>query len=253
LAHQTQTNSLPYQEEKRNLSVAHLRLSEVAAIFFDFGETLATLAPAKEQLFIRAAQSIGLQLELEAVRRAYQIVDFHNKYSSVEVTDRSAFYQHYNEQLSEALGVSSHFAELAPALAEQFSHAKKWELFAEVPEVLNHLQQAGLRLGLVANWDRDLPELVERLQISQFFSTIVSSQEAGVEKPDAEIFKRALVNLSLVVENATILYVGNEYRADVMGARGAGLVPVLIDRNGLYPHADCLRFASLREWQEAQT
>lgn len=230
------------------MSLPPIRLSEVAAIFFDFGETLATLAPAKEQLFVRAAQSIGLELELEPVRRAYQIVDFHNKYSSVEVTDRHAFYQRYNEQLSEALGISGHFTELGPALAEQFSTAKKWELFADVPDVLNHLQQTGLPVGLVANWDRDLPELVERLEIRQFFSTIVSSQEAKVEKPDPAIFKQALANLSLAVENATILYVGNEYRADVLGARAAGLTPILIDTIGAYPHADCLRFPSLIRW-----
>jgi putative hydrolase of the HAD superfamily len=239
--------------EKRSLSVTQPKLSEVAAIIFDFGETLATLAPAKEQLFVRAAQSIGIELELEPVRRAYQIVDFHNKYSSVGITDRHAFYHRYNEQLSEALGISSHFTKLGPALAEQFGKAKKWELFAEVPDVLLQLQQAGRPLGLVANWDRDLPELVERLGIRQFFSTIVSSQQAGVEKPEPAIFNRALANLSLAVENKTILYLGNEYRADVLGAREAGLTPVLIDRNGLYPHTDCLCYASLRQWLEAMT
>lgn len=232
------------------MSVAQPGLSEVAAIFFDFGETLATLAPTKEQLFVRAAQSIGLELELETIRRAYQIVDFNNKYSSVEVTDRDAFYHSYNEQLSEALGISSHFTKLSPALAEQFRKEKKWKLFEEVPEVLSQLQQAGLPLALVANWDSNLSSLTEELGIRQAFSTIVASQTVGVEKPDPAIFLLAVAELSLSVKSQRILYVGNEYRADVMGARAAGLAPVLIDRNRLYRHADCARFLSLVQWLE---
>ena len=78
--------------------------------------------------------------------------------------------------------------------------------------------------------------------IQGFFSCIVSSQEAGVEKPNPAIFKQAIETLSLSVDSDGLLYVGNEYRADVLGARAAGLVPVLIDRDEDYPHADCIRF-----------
>lgn len=225
-----------------------LKLSGVKAVFFDFGDTLATLSPSREERFIRAAQLGGLELELESVRRAYQIVDFHNKYSSVHVLDRDDFYRHYNEQLAEALGISSHFASLGPALAAEFRNDKKWVLFDEVPETLRRLRQQGLPLALVANWDRNLSSLTEELGIREAFSTIVSSQTAGVEKPDRAIFLRAADQLALSVKTERILYVGNEYRADVLGARGAGLTPVLIDRAGLYRQVDCLRFASLLGW-----
>jgi putative hydrolase of the HAD superfamily len=225
-------------------------LAEIKAVLFDFGETLASLKPAKEELFISAARSIGLELLFSAVQRAYQIVDFHNKYSSVHVKNRADFYREYNEQLCWALGIRSHFEQLEPALASAFNEHKSWQLVDGVPEVLAALKQRGIRLAIVANWDRDLPALAERLGISHFFSTIVSSQEAGVEKPDPAIFARAVQELSLSTERDTILYVGNEYKADVYGSRAAGLVPILIDRYDLYPHADCLRFTSLLQWIE---
>jgi putative hydrolase of the HAD superfamily len=227
----------------------NLNLSNVKAVFFDFGETLATVAPSKEDLFIRAARSLGLKLEFEDVQRAYQIVDFHNKYSSVHVRDRDGFYQLYNEQLAEALGISSHLARLHPALVAQFSN-RKWQLFEETPQVLDRLRHQSLPVALVANWDSNLSDLVDQLGIRQEFLSIVSSQAAGVEKPDPAIFLRAVDELSLSVETDRILYVGNEYRADVIGARAAGLIPVLIDRSSVYKHADCLRFASLVEWLE---
>ncbi|HSS20778.1 MAG TPA: HAD-IA family hydrolase [Pyrinomonadaceae bacterium] len=228
-------------------------LENTRAILFDFGDTLASLSPTKEELFIQAAASLGVELSLPVVRRAYQIVDFHNKYSSVNVKDRADFYRSYNEQLCEAIGISSHFDDLQPRLVEHFKEHKSWQLFEDVLPVLSLIQQKGIPLGLVANWDRDLPELTERLGIKQYFATIVSSQEAGVEKPDPAIFESALRKLSLPVGNDRVLYVGNEYRADVMGARSAGLTPILIDRTELYANADCRRYPTLRQWSEAMS
>ena len=228
-------------------------MSNPDAIFFDFGETLATLAPSKEELFIQAARSIGLKLEPAAVCRAYQIVDFNNKYSSVTVKDRAAFYHNYNRKLAEALGISSHFAELGPALTEQFRKEKKWILFDDSDRVVSQLEKLGHQLALVANWNSDLPTLSEELGIGAYFSTIVASETVGVEKPDPAIFQLTADRLSLSPQEQKILYVGNDYSLDVMGARAAGLTPVLIDRYALYPHADCLRFASLDEWLEAMT
>jgi HAD superfamily hydrolase (TIGR01549 family) len=240
--------------EERNLPrLVQPRLETVRAVCFDFGDTLVSLSPTKEELFVMAARSLGLQLSLAAVKRAYQIVDFHNKYSSVQVKDRADFYRSYNEQLCEAIGISSYLEALLPVLATHFKQNKSWKLTEGAAEVLSILHERKILLALVANWDRELPELAERLGVRQFFSTIVSSQEAGVEKPDPAIFQRALADLSLSVTDETVLYVGNEYRADVLGARAAGLVPVLIDRDGLYPHADCLCYPSLRQWRESMS
>ena len=228
-------------------------LETAQAVFFDFGDTLASLEPSREALFVKAARSIGLELEPEAVRRAYQIVDFNNKYSSVTVTDRDTFYNNYNSQLVEALGISSHFARLGPALIEHFKREKHWTLFDDAAKSLDRLQASGRPLALVANWDKNLPTLIERLGIAANFSCVVASQAAGVEKPDPAIFQLAVKELSLRVPEQIVLYVGNEYRADVLGARAAGLTPVLIDRYALYPHADCHRFASLDELVTAMT
>jgi putative hydrolase of the HAD superfamily len=200
---------------------------------------------------VRAARAIGLELDHAAVKQAYCVVDFRNRYSSVQVTNRDGFYHNYNEQLCEALGVSSYFQKLQPALAALFLKAKRWVLMEDAQRTLASLNQRGIPLGLVANWDSNLPSLTEELGIRKFFSVIVPSQAVGVEKPDKEIFRCAAEKLSLSLSADRILYVGNEYRADVLGAREAGLTPVLIDRNRLYQHADCLRFNSLIEWLQA--
>ena len=45
-----------------------------------------------------------------------------------------------------------------------------------------------------------------------------------------------------------VLYVGDQYQNDVVGARGAGTAAVLLDRYGLQSERlDCVRIASLDE------
>ena len=43
------------------------------------------------------------------------------------------------------------------------------------------------------------------------------------------------------------VHVGDTYEDDVMGARSAGLRPILVDREDRHPEADCLRVRNLRE------
>jgi putative hydrolase of the HAD superfamily len=223
-------------------------LKNVDAVLFDCGETLVTLKPSREEIFVRGARSIGVDLTEESVRRAYQLVDFGNKYSSVSVRDKNDFYRTYNSQLCDALGIAVCFEELHPTLSALFESETQWVLVDGAQELLAELKRREIKLGLVANWDRNLASLAERLGVRHYFDLVLASVEVGVEKPDPGIFRIALERLSLSHLPARVLYVGNEYRADVIGSRSAGLTPVLIDRANMYPHADCLRFGSLKDW-----
>ncbi len=220
------------------------------AVFFDFGDTLVSLNPQKEDLFIKAALKIGMTLDKAAVKRAYGCVDFFMKFSSVLInkdSEKTEFYRLYNERLCEALGMSTSFTELWPFISEMFNGNKKWQLAEGSMETLTGLWSSGVRLAIVANWDRSLGELVRSFDIGHLFECVVSSQEAGVEKPNPAIFQVALRAMSLIDNPGSVVYVGNEYRADIVGARSAGLVPCLLDIDNRYPYADCRRIALLRE------
>lgn len=220
------------------------------AVFFDFGETLVAMKTQKEDLFIEAASAIGLKLDNATVKRAYECVDFFMKFSSVAInkdSERSEFYRLYNERLCEALGISGSYAKLGPILAGKFQGKRKWQLAEGVMETLTGLSHRGVRLAIIANWDSSLGELVRSFDIGHLFECVVSSQEAGVEKPNPAIFRVALKAMSLLENPGSVVYVGNEYRADIIGARSAGLVPVLLDVDNRYPYADCRRIVLLRE------
>lgn len=61
-------------------------------------------------------------------------------------------------------------------------------------------------------------------------------------KPEPGIFEHALKKLDVTA--AETVYVGDNYYADVVGARRAGLQPVLYDPNGIFPDADCVTIRS---------
>jgi FMN phosphatase YigB (HAD superfamily) len=61
--------------------------------------------------------------------------------------------------------------------------------------------------------------------------------EVDAWKPDPRIFDRALELTASAPER--MIYVGDNYYADILGAKNAGLQPVLLDDRGVFPDAEC--------------
>ena len=103
-----------------------------------------------------------------------------------------------------------------------------WRVYADVLPALSLLRRFELPLGIVSNWPPTLEATLERAALRQFFDVVVSSGETGFAKPRPEIFQVAAERLGLDAEG--IWYIGDSMHDDVVGARGAGMVPLLLDR-----------------------
>jgi putative hydrolase of the HAD superfamily len=115
----------------------------------------------------------------------------------------------------------------------------------DVPAALSDLRSLGFRLGVVSNANGLVRAALKRAGLARFLDLVVDSHEEGVEKPDPEIFRRALVRMGLAAGDA--LFVGDVFHIDVQGARAAGLRPVLLDRAGLSSDRDVERVGDLAE------
>ena len=162
-------------------------------------------------------------------------------------TDAERGWHYFNLVLDEA-GIAR-----SPATDAALLDVKAWHdqhcLWEDVPEgvrpSLERFRAAGLRLAVVSNSNGTLRRLLDRLGLTPAFDVILDSAVEGVEKPDPRFFHLALGRLGEAA--GTALHVGDIYHVDVVGARAAGIRPVLVDEAGLYPDADCPRVRSLAE------
>ena len=127
-------------------------------------------------------------------------------------------------------------------------------------EALARLRDRAPALGLVTNGASDAQRAkIERFELESYFDVIVVEGEAGCGKPDRRVFERALAGTGASPERA--LMAGDNYECDVLGALGAGLHAVWIDRERPYrpigsplvrpapprPHATLRSFVELVE------
>ena len=110
---------------------------------------------------------------------------------------------------------------------EHFAEADVWELYPEVFRVLEKLEPC-FQLGVVSNFDGRLRFILEHLGISRFFEHVFVSSEIGADKPDPEIFRRALKIIQL--EPYQVLHVGDDADRDWKAADAAGLSVFKLDR-----------------------
>jgi putative hydrolase of the HAD superfamily len=123
---------------------------------------------------------------------------------------------------------------------KQLLEAATFVLYGDVPLTLKTLKQRGLILGLISNL------YISRAGLKPYLDLVVTSKEAGANKPEPPIFLLALDRAGVNASEA--VYVGDQYNIDVVGARGVGINPVLIDRYDLMPGvSDCPRIHSLTE------
>jgi putative hydrolase of the HAD superfamily len=217
------------------------------AVVFDCADTLLRLDPPRETIFGDAAAELGVALPPENIARAYELVDFALKAKSSQFTSKEAksrFYFEFNSALCVALGIESSFKQLHPLLIRRFTERRRWVAFADAAETLHAIRQH-TPVHALANWDGGLDSVLAQAGLRDLLSDVAASATLGAEKPARACFDAFLKRNALLPDR--VVYIGNEYLADVVGARRAGLIPILLDRHNHLPDADCLRVHTLRD------
>lgn len=226
----------------------------IKAVFFDMGETLCHQDPSTPEIVGAFLARRQLPVGARQLRQAYlAAMTYYSDWAlKVDMANRSedkrevmigGFYQ----AMMASLGLRNRdelIAEIRSEVLEAGSHRYN-ALFPDVVPALRRLRDIGLRLGVVSNWDLTLAETVHGLGLTPYLETVISSAAVTIEKPNPEIFRYALESLEVTAGEA--LHVGDIYYMDVLGARAAGLTPVLIDRYSLQTNVDCLRVESLEQ------
>jgi putative hydrolase of the HAD superfamily len=105
--------------------------------------------------------------------------------------------------------------------------------YPDALEGLSDLRERGHRLVVASNWDCSLPDWLGPTGLLDLLDGVVTSADAGAAKPERAVFRRALELAG--VDGAGAVHVGDSLDNDVAGARGVGVRPILVQREGEPP------------------
>lgn len=115
-----------------------------------------------------------------------------------------------------------------------FARPEAWAVPADAPPLFARLQARGLKLGLGSNYDSRLRSvLAGRPELDPLAGCVVVSSAVGVRKPGRAFFDRVCAELGC--QPGEVLFVGDDYENDYLGATAAGVAAVLLAPRGRHP------------------
>jgi putative hydrolase of the HAD superfamily len=206
----------------------------IKAIFFDAVGTLFKLTKTVGDHYAYVGREVGLDLDAQTLERAFHAAWKQMPQRAAIDEPRENDDKHWWRELVDLV-----LDQVAPSLSEldydnffeiayeHFAEAGVWELYPEVSEVLEELRPR-FQLAVISNFDGRLRFILQHLGILKFFSHVFISSELGADKPDPEIYRRALSLMKLHPNE--VLHVGDDSQRDWEAASAAGLSVFRLER-----------------------
>jgi putative hydrolase of the HAD superfamily len=221
----------------------------IDTVIFDLDGTLRHNVPSADDFQYEFVLQLGLQdwpgRQRNGARWAHaywaQSADLLSDLNQFGLMDDSFWVQYAYRYLLALKVPPSQAEELAPRLfhAMQEQYDPENHVYPCVPGTLQNLKDADYTLGLISNRSNSCQEECQRLGLWHYFDFAYVSAEVNAWKPDPQIFNRALEITGS--SPPRIIYIGDNYYADVLGAKNAGLQPVLLDPKGTFSEADFIQ------------
>ena len=222
------------------------RTEPTSTILFDAGNTLAFIDLDRVAQVLASLGADGVQ-DLAPIEAAARAAMYRCAEHDPSLTDRDRWTIYVDEMLG-GLGLprGNGRDRILTALDAAHRAENLWRrVEPDTAPALDRLRAHGFRLGVVSNADGRVRRLLEDLGLASRFEVIVDSHVVGVEKPDPRIFEIALAAMGEAAPRA--VYVGDFPQVDVVGARRAGIRPILLDPLGIAGDVGCPVIARLSE------
>lgn len=224
----------------------------IRAVFFDWYSTLANIDGPRSAQYIKVFHDLGIEIPPEKAARGILRADEYltseeerRPFATRSHEERAYIYIVYPRMILDEMGMGGQ-DDVAMAVRDIVRDLRKEPrvslpaLFDDALPAIKALKDRGILLGVISNASRELSHHCQEVDV------VLTSQEAGARKPEPLIFLTALGKAN--VPAAEAIFVGDQYKADVQGARSAGMSAVLLDRFDLYPQiTDCPRIRNLTE------
>lgn len=223
----------------------------IKAVFFDLYGTLAGFSPSRFEIQSKAVADFGLTVTEGGILLGYSAADAflaeQNVREPLRLLDEAGkerVFAEYERRVLKGSGIEVD-SDAALAIWRRVRRIPyEMTIYADVRPALAAIRRRGLVLGVISNMNRTGDSLAAEVGLTGLVDFVVTSLEVGSEKPSRPIFDAALARAGVSADEA--VHVGDQVMSDVEGARMAGVMPVLIDRDGNHPDfVDTIRIEKL--------
>ena len=206
---------------------------KIRALAFDYGNTLIAFSRSQidacdEAIAMAIADQFG-PIDLPKLRALRD----HNR-KAIYAGDPPAFRENDNRLISAGLVRALYGVEPSPEAVDRIiqARARKFVEVAQVAEevraMLGRLRER-YALGILSNYpDADcIRESIRSLHMDAFFKAIVVSADLGYVKPHPILFETLVQQMGVPADQ--ILFVGDNWLADIQGAKRAGMQAVCVN------------------------
>src|SRR4051812_6301618 len=144
------------------------------------GDTLTTILPSWEALYVKVCAARGIHLDERAVAAASAAVfgaldtdETRLTYENTEEADQR-YYREINGAILQRAGapMNDELLRILATLQREFENPAHFHLFPDAIPTIETLKAAGYRLGIISNWSWNLPDLCDGLGITPYFEHI---------------------------------------------------------------------------------
>ena len=107
-------------------------------------------------------------------------------------------------------------------------------LFSDTMSTIHRLKKAGFRLGMVSDSDGTPGMKIKRIRQQPFLKYLQTVVVAGEDTPNVKPSRRpfTLVAKRLGLQPRNCVYIGDNPQTDIEGAKGVGMMMILVKRRG---------------------
>jgi putative hydrolase of the HAD superfamily len=223
-------------------------LRGVRAVVFDAVGTLIHPEPAAAVVYADVGRRFGSRLtaretgpRFAAAFAREEAIDQALGLRTSEAREVLRWQRIVTEVLEDVLSPGECFQELF----EHFERPGSWRCDPDAAVTVAQLAELGYTLGIASNYDCRLRTVVTGLPALQPVKHLMISSELGWRKPAPEFFAAVAGGVALAPEQ--IAFVGDDPANDYEGARQAGFLAILLDREGRSRTTGARRINALKD------
>lgn len=217
-------------------------MRNIKAILFDYDNTLSNRHSSCYKTFTELVDTFLPQFEKGSIPYEAVLQDFmtYDQFGNVRL-------EYGIGRIEKKYGVSIPIENPAEWWAKHhIGHATIWD---DTLSTLQSLKERGYKLGIVTNGSSygQRGKIEATPELPGYFDMILTSEEAGVNKPNAAIFTMAAEMIGVPAEECA--FVGDTFGNDILGAYRAGMLPVWmwVDQTSRPMQTEILRIQYLSE------